>query len=61
MGSFLYAGLNDRAQHVTNTADECGQAVKTFSVLVVGQMPHICPVGQVKSTDGWVAVLACPV
>lgn len=33
---FLCGDLSDWAQHVTNTADECSQAINAVSVSVVG-------------------------
>ena len=50
-------GLDDRAQHVPDATDERGEAVKTPSVSVVGQMSRICPVGQVKITKSLGAML----
>lgn len=50
-------GLDDRAQHVPDATDERGEAVKTPSVSVVGQMSCICPVGQVKITKSLGAML----
>lgn len=50
-------GLDDRAQHVPDATDERGEAVKTPSVSVVGQMSRICPVGQVKIAKSLGAML----
>ena len=54
---FLCVGLDDRVQLVPDATDECGEAVKTLGVSVVGQMSRICPVGQVKITKSLGAML----
>lgn len=50
-------GLDDRAQHVSDATDERGEAVKTLSVSVVGQMSRVCSMGQVKITKSLGAML----
>lgn len=50
-------GLGDRTQHVPDATDECGEALKTFGVSVVGQVPRICSIGQVKITESARAML----